>query len=101
MTAAANRALVAVSGTALSLLLIAAWSGCRRQPLSARRRAPDPAVAAVRRAVLSGDDAALDRLLAGNPALANEPDDGGVPPLMHAVSANREAIIADLLARGA
>lgn len=101
MTAAANRALVAVSGTALSLLLIAAWSGCRRQPRPARRRPPDPAVAAVRRAVLSGDDAALDRLLADNPALANEPDDDGVPPLIHAVSARRVDIIADLLARGA
>lgn len=87
------------SAAAVSLLL--ALSAACRERGRMTRRAADPAVAAVRRAVLSGDVAALDRLLAVNPSLANRPDENGGTPLMHAVSANRYAIVADLLARGA
>ena len=61
----------------------------------------DPKVAAVVTAVRSGDEAALDRLIAADPEIVNAKDAGSSTPLHHAAGFGTLASIATLLDKGA
>ncbi len=76
------------------------WRALRAE-LDRRRTAaaPDP-VAELFAAIRAGEEAAVDRLLAGHPALANARDEEGSTPLTAAVDAHRAALIPLLLRHG-
>ena len=76
------------------------WRALRAE-LDRRRAAaePDP-VADLFAAIRAGEEAAVDRLLTGHPALANARDEEGSTPLTAAVDAQRARIIPLLLRHG-
>jgi ankyrin repeat protein len=77
------------------------WRALRAHLAGARPAAPADRVAELFVAVRRGEEAAVERLLAADPALANARDAEGSTPLLAAVDAHRAGLIPLLLSRGA